>query len=54
MACLLLWPALKVIVFEPELRFSFTGTLMTTFPPPVLGWSTETGEPPLTLGRDHC
>ena len=45
----LVCPALKVMLFEPELRESCTGTLMITCPPPVLGWSTQTGEPPFTL-----
>lgn len=49
MRCVLLCPALKIIVLEPDLRLSFTGTLMTTLPPPEVGWSSQTWDPPLTL-----
>ena len=42
-------PEPKVIEFAPLFRFSLTGTLITTPPPPESGWSTKTEEPPFTL-----
>ena len=48
----LLWPAPNVMVFEPEFKVSLTGTLRITWPPPVSGWSTQTGEPPFTLRKN--
>ena len=41
-----------MIVFDPLLRSNLTGTESTTWPPPVLGWSTETLDPPFALVDD--
>ena len=45
----LLCPDPKMIEFAPLFKFTCTGTLMTTLPPPLSGWSTSTLGPPFTL-----
>lgn len=47
----LFWFAENVRELAPLRRVTLTGTDRMTPPPPVLGWSTITGVPPLTLQK---